>query len=522
MPLLTSDRLLVAVILFGFGFAYSAVPILLQQVKDAARAPVPEPPPQGKTLQKESENSLKIDTLRTLANGYSYELRNSAFKIVASRVSRSRARDLLLRDLASRNGNRRQDAINAMKMLLTNTSLSGTIVNEFKDPDTITALVRALINVLPQHNRKAKQPEQEAEDPKRRPLPPSPVRPASRSPQETALLSLLGNILNRLTRRGFEYNAAMDALLQAGAVTRWLANYPFPCTLPENAGFNYKRSDVARLLDRAAWGGDDPLIADVISFIMQYPLGRKQMRQVGLFASSVRENVNVDHRDRDSWNWGSGWADADDSDDDEDHDVRMVNGEDTAGLLPVPDGLEVWREPAGRPTTRAGARLRSAERSQEEEHLRRRHREAIVVVERGAPLRMENILQRENSLSLPHNGVSDVEAALDGLRELSENRIEPAEEGELSHHGPVSEAEEVLDPVAEAEVERELEDLEARVAAEEEEERSRAQRRHREMEQLIDEDPEIQGANETTHRATEASVEPPVVASPARGADPST
>ena len=223
----------------------------------------------------------------------------------------------------------------------------------------------------------------------------------------------------------------MDAALQAGVVTKWLANYPFPCTLPENVDFNYKRSDVCRLFERVAWMSDDPVMADVIFSVTQSPTGRKQLRQVGLSASSVRENVNVGLRERDSWNWGSsGWADGNgDDDDDGDNDVRMVNGEDTAGPVPVPDNMTLWDEPMGRPTTRAGARMRSGERSQEEEHLRRRHREAIVVAERGAPFRRENIiLQSENSQILQlMNGVSDVEGELNGLLGLSQNnRIESA------------------------------------------------------------------------------------------------
>ena len=489
MSLFTSDRLLVACLFLGFGTAYIAVPALLQQVKDAARAPVAEPPPQPKTLQKDSENSLKIETLRTLANGYSYELRNSAFKIVASRVSRSSAKNLLLRDLASRDYNRRQDAINAIKMLLTNSSLSATIAAQFRGPDTVAAIVKGLIRVLPQHQRQEEQPEQ-AED-ANIPLPASPLRPSYRPPQEFALLSLLKNILGGLNRTGWQYAAAADAALHAGVLTKWLANYPFPCTLPEYSHFNYKRSDVARLFDRMAWFEDDPLMADVIRLVNVSPHGRKQMRSVGLSASSVRENVDA-HQVRDSWNWrSSSWADPDDTDED-DNDVVMVNGEDTAGLLLVPDNINVWDEPTGRTTTRAGARLRSGERSQEEEHLRRRHREAIVVAERGAPLRRENILQREDSRTLqPMGGVSDMEGALNGLLGLSESRSELAEEDQGADLEPVYEVEEVLDPVSEAEVAQELEALEARVQAEEAQERDRAQRRHLEMEQLIDEGPEI-------------------------------
>ncbi|KIW65746.1 hypothetical protein PV04_07973 [Phialophora macrospora] len=512
MSFFTSNRFLVTLFVLGFGTAYVAVPSLLKQVRDAAKAPAPEPPPPPrKSLQKDSENALSIETLRTLADGYSYDLRNSAIKIVASRTARSRARDLLLRDLASRNYERRQDAINALRLILNNNSFSPTICDQFRDAKSVAAVVAALIHVLPQHSQRASNPKSkapdEAVDTKR--LPPSPIRPEYRPSQELALISLLTNMLCSHPRRGFKHTSAMDAALRTGLVTKWLANYPFPCAQPENSGFNYKRSDVALLFDRIAWMSDDPLMADVIIIVMQYPIGRKQMRQVGLSASSVRENVG--HASRDSWNWG--YAD-DGSDEDEDLDVRMVNGEDTAGVL-LPDNITLWDEPMGRPTTRAGARLRSAERSQEEEHLRRRHREAIVVAERGTPLRRENILQREDSQILqPMNGVSDVEGELNGLLGLSETRLESAQGNEVDDTAGL------LDPAAEAEVASELRALEEAMALEEAEESNRAQSRHREMEHLIEHDPEIQGTNEAADRPAELTNPTPDMRSLARE-DPS-
>jgi urease gamma subunit len=504
MSFFTSNRFLVIILTVGVGTAYVAANALLRQTKDAARAPSPEPPPPAKNLQKDSENSLKIETLRTLADGFSYDLRSSAIKIVASRTARSKAKDLLLHDLASKNHQRRDDAIKALNLMLTHNSISASVSDQFRDPRSVAAVVKALIHVLPQHNvnRKTPQSPPQAEDEKA-PLPPSPIRPAQRPSQEVLLLTLLSNMLGSHSRVGSIYAGYMDAALQAGLVSIWLANYPFPCTLPENAEFNYKRSDVARLFDRTAWMSDDPAMENIIFSIMQYPAGSKQMRQVGLSASRVRENVNFDHRDpRDGFTWdSSGWAHWDgDAAEDEDHDVRMVNGEDTAGLVPGLDNITSWDEPMGRPTTRAEARLRSAERSPEEEHLRRRHREAIVVAERGAPLRRENILQREDSQILqPMHGASEVESELNGLLGLSEDhRAEPAPDDE-HEHVPGYEAEETLDPIAEAEVERELQALEEEVEAEAQE-TDRAQRRHREIELLIEDDPEIQGSSEMAAR----------------------
>ena len=505
MAFLTSNRLLIIGLSIGIGTAYVAVNALLQDVKDAAKAPVPEPPPPAKNLQKDSENSLKIETLRTLADGYSYDLRGSAIKIVATRTARSQARVLLLRDLASKNYERRENALKAMFMLLTHTALAPSVTDQFRDAKSTAAVVKGLVNVLPQHKIGHKAQNQAQAQGENVPLPPSPIRPSNRPSQEASLLNLLGNMVPYRNRHSLQYRTNVEAALRAGLVTNWLAHYPFPCSLPENSHCNYKRADVARLFDQTAWKSDDLAMETIIFAVTNNPMGRKQMRLVGLIGSNMRENVNVDHREREPWNWGSSaWVDGDGATEDEDRDIRMVNGEDTAGLIPVPGA---WDEPAGLPTTRAGARLRSAERSQEEEHLRRRHREAIVVAERGAPLTRENILQREDSQILqPMNGVSDVEGELNGLLGLSEfSRIDPfrqVEDSEPIHDHvdrlvwPVA-----LDPVAEAEVDRELYAMEEEAQAQE---LDRAQRRQHEMEQSIGQDLEIQGTADTVDQMDRA------------------
>lgn len=396
MSLLSSNRLLVAALLVGLGTAYYTIPILLQQVKDAARAPPPEPPPPTKRFQTDSENSLKIETLRTLADGYSYELRTSALKIVASRTVRSRTKHLLLRDLASRDYDRRDDAINGLWLFLYHPSLTYTDMGaKFYVAEGLTAVVRALVNVLPLHHI---HPQKTREGKK---LPPSPIRPTNRPAHEVSLLIILNNMLQEECRGNMRSNrgSSLHFAINAGLVTDWLAHYPFPCALEENSTFNYKKSDVVRLFDRAAWKPDDPLMADIIVQALHHPLGRKQLRDAGLAPSSDKEDVT-----RDTW-----------ADEANESDVRMLGGDDTAGI--ARDDVTDWEETV-RPIPTA--RPRSTERSQEEEHLRRRHREAIVVAERGAPLRRENILQRENShLLQPMEGVSEVEGVLNGLLGLS-------------------------------------------------------------------------------------------------------
>ncbi|KIW23269.1 uncharacterized protein PV07_11480 [Cladophialophora immunda] len=529
MSFFSSNRFLLTVLVVGLGTACVTVPVLLKRVKDAARAPPPDPPPPAKRLQKDSENSLKLETLRTLADGYSYDLRTSAIKIVASRTVRTRTRDLLLRDLASEDDSRRENAINALHMLLTHSALSETICGHFRDPKAVKAIVHGLINVLPQHEVNVKQasngesPFQTRE--KKPPLPPSPIRPARRPSQEAQLLEIFTIVVHGLSRRDIKYPSIMDAALDAGLVSKWLTNYPFPCGEPENYMFNFHREDVARLFDRMAWLSDDPVMGDVILAVMQYPRARRQMREWGLSASSYKENMFTGRSDQGSWNqgWGyPGWQD-EDEDADEDNDVRMVNGESTAGVILgdpalAGDNMTLWDEPARSTTTRAAARLRSAERSQEEEHLRRRHREAIVVAERGTPLSRENILQRANSEILqPMNGVSEVEGELNGLLNLSESSAEAQHEEEASDHPSCTDTADDVpdsDSASEGQASKDETPVEQE-EQEDEEETSRAHKRHREIEQLIEEDPEIQGTNEVRSQSTASSEELVVAIPPA-------
>ncbi|EXJ86973.1 hypothetical protein A1O3_03927 [Capronia epimyces CBS 606.96] len=418
MSFFTSDRAVVVFLLLGLGTAYYTIPSLLDRVKNEARAPEPEPPAATKRLQKDSENSLKIETLRTLADGYSHELRTSAIKIVANRTARSRSKRLLLRDLASKDYGRRDNAINGLWMLLYHPALTETkMSNELHDGTAAAATVRALINILPLHHMEQHDHDHDHDQtPEEKSLPASPVRPAHRPAHEVSLLIILNNTLSYAGRRiasQLAGNEIMDAALDAGLVTRWLAKYPFPCALPENAGFNYKKADVARLFDRMAWLTDDPLMADIVLEVMQYPRGRKEMRDVGLQGSRYRENMTRGGGGSYNSGWDlPAWVTAADSD----RDVRMIGGEDTAGM-----GEYDIVDYGGRAGP-AHPPPRSTERSQEEEHLRRRHREAIVVAERGAPLRRENILQRENSQPLqPMNGTSEVEGVLNGLLGLSDH-----------------------------------------------------------------------------------------------------
>ena len=142
----------------------------------------------------------------------------------------------------------------------------------------------------------------------------------------------------------------VPAALDAGIVSRWLCKYPFPCALANPS----RRQDVV-LLMKTYWS-DDPLMSSLIGVIASHPDGVRQLRKYDLMGSMIAEN------------------DQDDDDDDLESDVWMIDGDETAG-------------------TRRPSERRLPEESPEEQALRRRRREAMVLSEGGRPLGTENIIQ---------------------------------------------------------------------------------------------------------------------------------
>lgn len=73
---------------------------------------------------------------------------------------------------------------------------------------------------------------------------------------------------------------------------------------------------------------------------------------------------------------------------DDDSDVWMTGGEDTAGIVPIPAAGSAV------PTPSRSRVRRLRDESAEEQALRRRRREAMVLSEGGRPLGQDNIIQR--------------------------------------------------------------------------------------------------------------------------------
>ncbi|KAJ5825737.1 hypothetical protein N7474_002875 [Penicillium riverlandense] len=285
---------------------------------------------EDKIISEGTEEALKLDTLLKLSESTSHDLRSAALRIISERSTKGGTRDLLLEDLASPNKLRRARALNALSFLVSNRALSRTSVCS-RLGDLPTYI--ALVNCL--CNFLNEHTEQTSTTN-------SPILPKTRPIGEKKAL----NILNILLPEN------IPAALEAGIISRWLCKYPFPCALSEPS----RRQDVVILMK--TWFLDDGVMSSIFSTLTSHNDGIKQLRKHGLMGSMIEENDQ-------------------DDEDDEDDDVWMVNGEDTAGS-----------------TRRVSLGRRLQEGSIEEQALRRRRREAMVLSDGGRPLRGDDIIQR--------------------------------------------------------------------------------------------------------------------------------
>ncbi|EAW15102.1 uncharacterized protein ACLA_057580 [Aspergillus clavatus NRRL 1] len=237
---------------------------------------------EDKMISEGTEDALKLDTLLKLSDSTSYDLRAAALRIIAERSTKGQTRDLLLKDLASKNKERRGKALAAMFFLVSNRALSRTAVcSRLRDLPTYVALVDCLCSFLEDHVEETSTTD-------------SPILPKTRPLGENKALSILNLILQE----------NIPAALEAGVISRWLSKYPFPCALTEPS----RRQDVVILMK--AWWSDDRTMSSIFSTLSSDPGGKKQLRKYGLMGSLMEEN---DH-----------------DDEEEDSDVWMVDGDDTA------------------------------------------------------------------------------------------------------------------------------------------------------------------------------------------------
>ena len=361
MPVHADDKLIWIVVGSGLLVVANAIPYYLKHIR--ALTAVNDDEDESKGHSEDAEDALKLSTLEKLASGPSFKLRSSAVKIIAERSTRSATRKLLLRDLASKNPGKREQALHALWFLLSDSTLkhSPEIAQQFSDPATFSAITECLANLLPLHENG---PAIRADNPTAS----SPLLPHNRPPSENLALRILRKLLTDQTT---------TIALSTGLVSKWLKHYPFPCALAENGG---RRQEVVELF-RTYRKLDDELMASVMTIITSQPEGRKQLRRHGLTGSSLSE-AGVDSRGIE--------------------DVFMTDSEDTAGLPSASSGA------ANRSRRPPGPSSNQAERA-----VRQRRREAAVYSEGDAPLTQDNIFQRQPSNTGPLPETSpEIEAEL--------------------------------------------------------------------------------------------------------------
>lgn len=204
----------------------------------------------------------------------------------------------------------------------------------------------------------------------------SPILPKTRPLGEKKALQILNVLLPE----------DVSTAVAAGVVSRWLVKYPFPCALEEPSG----RENVILLMKN--WWSDDATMSSILGTLTTHPEGYEQLQEYGLM--SIMGDESEDDRDRDEDEDHDEDPDEHDDDDSEiwdiedsdedldvdmprDGDILMEEGDDTAGL-----GFHAW----------PSRRLQAG--TTEDQALRRRRREAMVLSEGGRPLGRENIIQR--------------------------------------------------------------------------------------------------------------------------------
>lgn len=292
-----------------------------------------------------------------------------SLRIISERATKESSRDILLEDLASNNKRRRDRALTAIHFLVSSRARklpTYTLIYQKKemliisivarsisplrlqDQPAFTALIDCLCNFLSEHTEETGTSN-------------SPVLPKTRPPGEKKALATLNILLAD----------NVPTALDAGVVTRWLANYPFPYLREDDnnndSNEEPRRKDLVYLMQE--YYLDDALMSSIFSTLVMHPEGARQFRKIGFLGSVMDEDEDDDEDDDED-------GDEDEDEDEVDGDVWMVNGDDTAGRGRVPE------------------RLRLADESVEEQTLRRRRREAMVFSEAGRPLGNDNIIER--------------------------------------------------------------------------------------------------------------------------------
>ena len=148
--------------------------------------------------------------------------------------------------------------------------------------------------------------------------------------------------------------------LQAGLIVRWLANCNFD---------NHDNSEAGRkeaIQEMLKWEYDDFNMCIILNALVKDNQAFEQLESHGLVESAAVEKTALDSDIEDIW------------------------------LVRNQSAIEIDRGPDSAPMMRRGRRVR--EESIEEQALRRRRREAMVIGQNGRAVERDDIIERDNTL----------------------------------------------------------------------------------------------------------------------------
>ncbi|KAI4226635.1 MAG: hypothetical protein LQ349_006849 [Xanthoria aureola] len=350
---------LVGLAVLGFGAGH-VIRCQLLAVRNACEVTRTESP-ECKSNQR-TEDAIKLETLDELSRNPNDEIRNAATRIIIERASKSSSCHMLLRDLRSKSNERRDKAITSINYLFQ--AVPGCF-DAYKNT-AIQSMVHCLSNLLPLslHFETARMEGQEIH----------------RTETERNALELMYLFLLR-----FGVQIALDCNI----LSLWLEKYPFGGNL-ERKHPGDKDSQLAarhRLINRQCLGqARDPAMFRVLNRIMTNSRAMKTM-----FKHEPYVDVCPCIQD--------------DGETDDDEQGLSEIWYEVHGTANVPD-------PGWGPMMRRGNRVR--EESVEEQALRRRRREAMVLGEMGRPIESEDIIQRVGTYGVPARSRDSPLASIEG------------------------------------------------------------------------------------------------------------
>ncbi|KAI9745250.1 MAG: hypothetical protein M1818_001529 [Claussenomyces sp. TS43310] len=308
-------------LVLGIGFTSVAVLALvrLMLIQHRDSVTIKGQHPKTQYITQETEDALKPSTLEKLIDSHNYGIRDTASTIVLDRALHEPAvLDGVLWEMTRSDHDRREKGIRALQLL----SEQAHAIVELDKPKVYRAIVKSLEYC---------------------------VTDVVHEPYDKDFDSF--NFRDAAEQRALYIAYRLSAefspggLIKAGFVNKWLAKEPWGDTEKE------RQANFADLYRKTG------MIAAILSRIIHHSEGRKQL----IKAKLVTKNVDL----------------LDDT-----IDVRMADGEDTAGEVEQGD---LTLPPGGNP--------RISELSPEERRLRRRHRQAMVLNDSDQPVVGSDILQ---------------------------------------------------------------------------------------------------------------------------------